>query len=180
MVIENASGGLGADVITGNNARNLLNGGGGNDLLKGGRGNDTLSGGDGRDTLTGSEGGDKITGGKGADILAGGRGDDIFVYNSRDEGGDTISDFSSTGNGNNDRFHFKASAFGNLPLGELAESRFQSSNADVAQSNNVRFFYEQDTQTLRFDPDGSGGQAAIVIAVLQAGATMTSADIFII
>jgi serralysin len=49
-IIENAVGGSNADIITGNNVRNMLAGGGGNDTFIGSAGNDTLDGGDGIDT----------------------------------------------------------------------------------------------------------------------------------
>ena len=49
-VIENAKGGAGNDIITGNAVANALLGGGGSDDLKGGAGNDRLDGGAGTDT----------------------------------------------------------------------------------------------------------------------------------
>jgi methionine-rich copper-binding protein CopC len=49
-VIENAVGGSGSDVLTGNAAANRLEGGNGNDQIEGGGGNDTLIGGAGDDT----------------------------------------------------------------------------------------------------------------------------------
>lgn len=48
--IENAVGGAGNDVITGNDLNNILNGGTGNDILIGGAGADTILGGVGTDT----------------------------------------------------------------------------------------------------------------------------------
>ncbi|RTR15536.1 matrixin family metalloprotease [Azospirillum griseum] len=50
VVIENAIGGIGNDILTGNAVGNLLSGGEGNDTLTGGSGDDTLSGGSGLDT----------------------------------------------------------------------------------------------------------------------------------
>lgn len=50
-LIENAVGGAGHDVLTGNDAANTLKGGAGNDRLTGGKGNDTLDGGTGTDTV---------------------------------------------------------------------------------------------------------------------------------
>jgi serralysin len=47
--VENASGGSGADRLTGNSLANHLAGGGGNDLLSGNSGNDRLDGGEGTD-----------------------------------------------------------------------------------------------------------------------------------
>lgn len=63
-LIEEALGGLGDDVITGNDAANRLEGGLGADALSGGDGNDMLIGGQGGDTLIGGTGNDTIyTGG---------------------------------------------------------------------------------------------------------------------
>ena len=50
VVIENAIGGGGDDIITGNDAANHLEGGGGNDFIDGGLGADTMTGGAGDDT----------------------------------------------------------------------------------------------------------------------------------
>lgn len=61
-LIENAIGGSGNDVLTGNSANNSLSGGSGADSLSGGVGNDTLNG--GRD----------------ADAITGGVGTDLFVF----------------------------------------------------------------------------------------------------
>ena len=57
-VIENAVGGKGNDVLTGNSSDNRLEGGDGRDQLNGGAGNDTLVGGANADTLTGGLGSD--------------------------------------------------------------------------------------------------------------------------
>lgn len=50
VVIENATGGSGNDILIGNSANNILTGNGGNDVLMGRLGNDSLRGGDGSDT----------------------------------------------------------------------------------------------------------------------------------
>jgi len=52
VVIENASGGSGNDVLIGNSASNVLTGNAGNDVLMGRGGGDTLDGGDGFDTAS--------------------------------------------------------------------------------------------------------------------------------
>lgn len=75
-VIENATGGSGADTIIGNSAANLL---------KGGSGADSIDAGKGRDTLVGGRGNDKLKGGSGADV---------FVLDTT-SGSDRISDFRS-------------------------------------------------------------------------------------
>lgn len=61
-IVENAIGGKGNDVITGNDAANRLVGGGGADSLSGGTGADTLEGGTGADTLFGGAGSDTFRG----------------------------------------------------------------------------------------------------------------------
>jgi serralysin len=61
-VIENATGGSGADTITGNAANNVLTGNGGSDTIYGGDGNDIII------ALT-SDGNDTYSGGNGFDIL---------------------------------------------------------------------------------------------------------------
>jgi len=75
-MIENATGGSGADTITGNAAANRLLGGAGNDLLHGGTGADLLDGGTGNDRLWGEDGNDQLVGGAGNDSLYGGAGND--------------------------------------------------------------------------------------------------------
>ena len=57
-LIEDAGGGAGDDLLTGNDAGNRLGGGAGQDRLYGGAGNDVLEGGSGNDSLYGGEGDD--------------------------------------------------------------------------------------------------------------------------
>jgi Ca2+-binding RTX toxin-like protein len=106
--IDNAIGGSGNDVITGNSFANRLTGMRGADLLIGGDGDDVLIGsgfGDGlffggseagapaeitgdRDTLDGGGGNDVLLGGFGGDTINGGNGDDFMDGAS---GADTLS-----------------------------------------------------------------------------------------
>ncbi len=87
-VIENAIGGAGDDLITGNMVDNQILGGAGNDTLSGAAGNDTL------------------TGGAGADSLMGGDGFDFASYATALAGVTARLDFSSlnTGDGAGDGF----------------------------------------------------------------------------
>jgi VCBS repeat-containing protein len=57
-----------------------------NDIFDGGFGNDTIDGAGGNDTITGNLGNDNLTGGPGSDT---------FVYNSVNDGYDTITDFAT-------------------------------------------------------------------------------------
>jgi Ca2+-binding RTX toxin-like protein len=91
----------GNDTIIGDSQNNILNGGGGNDLISASGGNDTLVGGAGADTLTG------------------GTGTNTFIYDSRFEGVDLITDFVSV-----DRIHLRSSSFLGLSLGSLSASRY--------------------------------------------------------
>ena len=84
VVIENATGGSGDDVLLGNSAANVLTGNDGNDTLMGRGGSDVLNGGAGSDVLNG---------GLGTDELIGGAGSDIFVFD--DVSMDKIRDFDS-------------------------------------------------------------------------------------
>jgi uncharacterized protein YkwD len=72
-----------------------LKGGDSNDVLTGGNANDVLWGGKGKDYLNGGDGNDRLIGGLGKDKLTGGTGRDTFVYESIQDKGDTITDFSA-------------------------------------------------------------------------------------
>ncbi len=98
---DNVIGTSGNDTIIGDSQNNILNGGGGNDLISASGGNDTLVGGFGADTLTG------------------GTGTNTFIYDSRFEGVDLITDFVSV-----DRINLRSSGFTGLSLGSLAASRY--------------------------------------------------------
>ncbi|MBM3204000.1 hypothetical protein FJZ55_08875 [Candidatus Woesearchaeota archaeon] len=84
--VENATGSVFADTLTGDANPNLLDGRDGNDRLEGNSGNDTLQGGNGNDSLFGSAGNDVLDGGSGVDLLNGGEGDDRWVFRSGDSG----------------------------------------------------------------------------------------------
>ena len=82
-IIENAVGGSGTDVITGNAAANTISGNFGGDTIDGNDGNDTIFGGAGIDYLFGGNGDDTLVGNadvfaKEADTLNGGAGNDTF------------------------------------------------------------------------------------------------------
>lgn len=83
VVIENAIGGSGDDILTGNDAANQLIGGAGGDAIHGGGGDDALDGGEGDNFLDG---------GSGADLMIGGSGTNSYVL---DNGGDIIVEAAS-------------------------------------------------------------------------------------
>ena len=86
--IENITGGLSNDQLTGDGLANVLNGGAGNDLLIGGGGDDTLDGGAGNDTLNG---------GDGNNVLRGGAGNDVYIISSAAIGVTTIVEAAAGG-----------------------------------------------------------------------------------
>lgn len=73
-MIENATGGMSADLLIGNEGNNLL------------------TGQDGRDTIIGGDGNDILLGGRGHDVLIGGLGADTFMFSG---GRDEVKDFNA-------------------------------------------------------------------------------------
>jgi Ca2+-binding RTX toxin-like protein len=122
-----------------------------------GYGNDTLYGHDGIDFLYGDGGNDVISGGRGADTLSGGSGSDTFVYSNALEGGDIITDFTSTDK---------------LDLTELlAANGMGSLSASQALSGGyVKTAVSGNDVIVSFDKDGAGSQAAVTLATLKGAA----------
>lgn len=156
VVIENASGGSGNDIITGNSTHNTLKGNAGNDILKGGSGNDLLFG------------------GTGSDILTGGSGWDRFYFDKRPFGSDIdrIRDF----NVKDDTIYLDDDAFG-LKKGALSKAVFRL-GADAKDSTD-RIVYDKATGALYFDPDGSGATEKIKLATLAKKLALTVADFIV-
>jgi Ca2+-binding RTX toxin-like protein len=106
------------DVLFGGKAADALTGNGGNDYLLGGAGNDTLNGGSNNDTLTGDAG------------------HDTFVYDARQFGNDTITDFAA-----GDKIDLRA--LGVSSLGDLQPFMSQS-GANVL----ISLFYDGSSETI--------------------------------
>lgn len=163
-----------ANQIFGNAGASLLRGLAGNDTLWGGNGADTLQGGAGADRLFGQAGNDVLTGGGGADTLTGGPGADRFHFDAASEFGDRITDFAH----GVDHIEFARAALGNLvPSGDLAASYF--ANGNVATTAGAKLLYNSATGVLRWDADGAGGAAPVVVATLSGAPTLSADDIFI-
>jgi Ca2+-binding RTX toxin-like protein len=168
-------GGLGNDVLLGQGDNDMLNGGVGNDRLYGDYGNDVLFGDLGNDILVGAVDNDFLAGGAGFDTLTGGAGRDRFHFKSRLEGRDRITDFNPFA----DTISVSAAGFGGgLRAGTLLASQFVLGAS--ALDSNDRFIYQKTTGALFFDIDGTGAAAKIQIATLNAGLTMTNADIVVV
>ena len=106
--VEDAFGGSGDDVVTGNGEGNTLGGGGGRDRVDGGPGVDSVDGGaeedvviggDGSDDVFGSGGDDGLDAGQGDDNLAGGSGQDSLAGGTGDDNLDGGSGSDSLGGG---------------------------------------------------------------------------------
>ncbi len=165
--IENATSGLGNDLIHGNTLDNILTANSGNDEIHGYEGNDRVFGNRGNDTIFGNEGDDSISAGKDRDTVDGGdgndwlngnndndivegqNGDDVIRGGKNDDtlyggnGNDTLhgdkgNDSLYGGNGN-DQFHFKKDT-GNDDIFD-----FNTFSDLIVISNG---FYENTTQLL--------------------------------
>ena len=154
---------------------------GAGDILRLNISGNAISGLLGDDTLDGGSSADKLNGGAGSDTLIGGAGSDWFIYAAPDEGGDTINDFIS----GTDTFHIQGAAFVfGLTAATYSSANFVSGDSNLAASdNNDYFIFNTTDQTLWFDPDGyidfGTDLAPILIAHLQAGATVVFSDIVI-
>ena len=170
-VIENAVGGSGSDLITGNAVGNLIRPGAGNDVVHGGAGNDviddlpggndslageagadSISGGTGNDTLAGGTGNDTLAGGAGADTLAGGDGADTLAGGA---GRDVLQAGAGT-----DRFVFAAVA--ESPLGAaLCDVLQASSGAAAFQGAGAATGDRVDLATIDANLTAGGNQAFV-------------------
>jgi Ca2+-binding RTX toxin-like protein len=178
---------------TGNDSNNIIDvtqaykasafGMGGNDLLLGG-GKNHLFGGDGNDTLTASSNLNSLDGGNGDDVLSGGfdntwtggAGADNFLFDVA--GADQfVTDFAS----GTDRITLDARAMPALGAsGQFSASdpRFYAGPAAHDADDRVIL----NGGTLLYDPDGTGSQAASVIAAFSSssGSTLAPTDIWVV
>jgi Ca2+-binding RTX toxin-like protein len=172
--------GLIGGIFTGNEVANVIRTDLGVDTLIGNGGDDGLYAGGARDVLDGGSGRDTLNGGSGRDTMTGGAGNDQFHFNAPGDGGDKITDFSSQAVGNNDAVYLTAAAFGGLGIGQLAAGRFVARGDNLAQDGNDRFIFDTVKTELWYDRNGDRAGGLTLLADLQAGATMTAADIFLI
>ncbi|EYD76425.1 calcium-binding protein, hemolysin-type [Rubellimicrobium mesophilum DSM 19309] len=141
----------------------------------------TLKGSGLANTLSGAGGNDALIGGGGVDTLSGGTNNDVFVFAAVADAGDLITDFTNT-SANNDAFQISALAFGGgLVAGTtLAASQFQTRADNLAQDADDRFIFRTTDRTLWFDGNGNAAGGLTLVADLQTGATVTSADVLLI
>uniref|UniRef100_UPI0026151715 cadherin-like domain-containing protein n=1 Tax=Azospirillum sp. TaxID=34012 RepID=UPI0026151715 len=140
--------------------------------LEGTGGTDLLIGTDAADEIIAYGGNDVLLGKAGPDILTGGAGADSFRFAGLTDGLDTITDFQP----GQDRIEVVGTAFGGLPLGQLAAGRFALNTPADADD---RFVFNTTTGALSYDPDGNGAMAATTIALLNVR-TLAASDIWVV
>jgi len=145
-----------------------IDGGAGNDLLFGGAIGDTLNGSDGNDTLHGSFDVDTMTGGSGADH---------FVL---DPGSSFVTDFVP----GIDQLQIDGQVFAGVgSSGNYAatDGRFYAAaGATAAHDTSDRLVYDTTTGELRYDADGTGAGAAVLVATLQGAPALGATDIEVV
>ncbi|MBE9040030.1 cadherin-like domain-containing protein [Oscillatoriales cyanobacterium LEGE 11467] len=147
---------LSSDLIGGDGEASLLSR---NDVgeLFGTRGNDRIIGKAEAQTIDGGDGEDIISGGAGTDVLTGGNHLDIFAYDNPSEGGDTITDFSSS---QEDKIQFSSENFGNPTI------EFNTNAASTNQATVYATPLSGGTQQVMFDADGIGVAQPVHLATL--------------
>ncbi|MEO3473016.1 M10 family metallopeptidase [Roseomonas sp. CAU 1739] len=172
---DRLQGDAGNDTALGGDGADTLFGLDGNDALYGDAGDDSVLGGTGGDSLFGGAGNDTLIGQGGADTLHGGPGADIFRFVIPAEGGDVIRDFNRA---LGDVISVGTNAFRHgADAGLTPGVNFIAMANPVAPSAEVAFLYDTTTGALRYDADGTGGIAPVLLATLLGAPTLTAADI---
>ena len=162
--IENVTGTLLGDILSGDARSNVLKGLAGDDDLNGFEGNDTLIGGAGTDFISGDAGNDTLTGNDGSDGF-------LFRVSPTAANADKIMDF----NPEEDVIGLSATIFPGLAIGKLDASRLVIGRG--ATSPNHRVIYDSVTGRVFFDSDGSGTSQAQLIVTLPVNLDLTSPNI---
>jgi Ca2+-binding RTX toxin-like protein len=172
-IVETATGGsdtvftIASTFILPDNVETVVYLGAGDFLGIGGSTGNGLRGGAGNDTLSGNGGDDVLVGDSGNDLLQGGAGADLFRYLGGETGLDRILDFTA----NVDKLQVSSAYY--APVGTL---QFVSGPGAAATSANSTFIYDTNTGIVSFDHDGTGGDAAVQLAQLNTGLTLTVND----
>ncbi|KRE15964.1 hypothetical protein ASE66_09255 [Bosea sp. Root483D1] len=144
---------------------------------------DQLTGSSGVNKLDGRGGNDTLVGGLGADTLIGGAGNDVFRFTNVADGGDFIWDFAK----GQDRVQISASGFAGAGLvGSAAGTMVTAAQFLAAGSGHVattaaqRFIYDQSTDQLWFDSNGTGAGGDVLIGTFTNNPNITNTDLFLI
>lgn len=159
----------GASVGSAGGAINVL-GSSGTDRIEGADLADKLTGASGNDTLRGGNGNDLLDPGTGTDRLTGGGGNDHFVVKAY-SGIDIVTDFVR----GQDKIDLYASSFAGITT--LVENRNLLSGAGAAPTSNVAtIYFEDNSDILYYDRDGTGGSTPIAIAELTGLSKLSVSD----
>lgn len=127
--------------------------------------------------IIGNAADNRIDGVEGRDTLTGGGGHDVFVFggDNRVAGhADRVTDFAS----GTDKLELEHVAFTELgAAGPLDEAQFHLGSAAAAADDHL--VYDQASGSLYYDADGSGAQAAQLIAQFGAGTVLAASDFVI-
>ncbi|MFN9174328.1 MAG: beta strand repeat-containing protein [Synechocystis sp.] len=130
-------------------------------------------------TITGNASNNTLNGDAGNDTLTGGLGNDTFVFNSplAASNVDAITDFVTGDFLQLDRGIFTALSGGTTLT---APEFLAAAGATVATTAQQRIIYNPSSGALRYDSDGTGAAAAVVIANLNPNAPLTAAAIALV
>jgi Ca2+-binding RTX toxin-like protein len=146
--------------------------------LVGGAGHDSLRGNSGTSTgINGGAGNDTIQGGTAVDTFTGGAGNDTFVFVDAAQGKDVFTDFSNGDKLQIDRAGF-GGGLGSLDAGALLDASFLVVGTAPTVSTGVhgQFLYNTTNDTLYWDDDGTGGNAAVEIGQFGSSVVLKLAD----
>jgi len=156
----------------------LSAGDGGQELI-GGAGSDTLDGGPGADSLRGRGGNDTLLiGNQGFDIASGGKGADRFVVDTKPvlqpvgikfkpKGPVSASEIRDLRPGQGDRLVLRASSFGPEVCALRRHMVVRQGANPSARGKQPQLLFGRRGSLLRYDRDGSGPQAPVVVAILR-------------
>jgi Ca2+-binding RTX toxin-like protein len=125
-----------------------------------------------RNDLQGDGGNDTLIGSGGQDILTGGAGSDRFVFETKKDGVDQITDFSTV-----DTIGLSNAGFSQNFRGGKAIAANQFYIGAAANDRSDRVIYNPERGILFFDSDGSGSGKPVRLAILPGGLNLTHLNI---
>jgi Ca2+-binding RTX toxin-like protein len=165
--------------VAGNSSSNVILAGNYHTTVLAGAGDDRVYGGFDPDNLQGGEGDDWLHGGNSHDYLTGDAGADHFVLDTFDGWADFITDMAT----GIDEIHLDKRIMTTLGArGDLAagDARFVAGDGLTGgQDASDRIVYDTADGSLYYDPDGSGGASARLVAVLEGAPALAATDIVI-
>jgi Ca2+-binding RTX toxin-like protein len=124
--------------------------------------------------LAGSDGANRLAGGKGSDVIDGRGGPDTIVFDSKLGDVDQLLHFVAA----DDVIELDRHVFSTLDAGALDPGAFAFGAAAV--DGHTRIIYQPETGALIYDPDGSGAEIAVHIAIFVQLVGVLAADNFIV